>query len=242
MGNRRQLLKYKGDACILCGREVETEIAEFGTHKRVFEFHHIDPSSKSDEYDNLVRRQLSSDILDELDKCVLVCNRCHDRLENQNSSGTSTATVSVTLEGRTVQQRVGGNILFNRVTNRLQFVTNERFKLIPYWLSVGNQPVETLLDIELSDGGRLWNEVLQIAKNGSVVVHDNRGQVVFSATHIEGDTARIECPDSTPFLKAELEGETSFLIQSGVAMASTGEVVTDGWVTMEVKLKTPLAV
>ncbi|MEX2174200.1 MAG: hypothetical protein WD872_07550, partial [Pirellulaceae bacterium] len=75
--NRRQLYEYKGDRCGYCGRPVQEMIEEFGGFERIFEFNHIEPAKKHPDYDNLIRRTISTEQLDEIDKCVLLCRVCH---------------------------------------------------------------------------------------------------------------------------------------------------------------------
>jgi len=44
------------------------------------EFHHLDPSIKKFEISRAKNKSFN-DIKDELDKCVLLCNRCHREVE-----------------------------------------------------------------------------------------------------------------------------------------------------------------
>ena len=49
----------------------------YGVINKVFEFHHLDPSKKHPKYDKLIQRVVSAEQLDELAKCILLCERCH---------------------------------------------------------------------------------------------------------------------------------------------------------------------
>ncbi len=80
----RLLYRYKGDCCAHCGMSVEEMVSKYGTFRRVFQFNHMDPSKKANNYDNLIQRKLSSQQLDEVDKCVLLCVQCHGVLHAQN--------------------------------------------------------------------------------------------------------------------------------------------------------------
>ena len=53
-------------------------IQRFGKFRRYFQNHHVDPAKKDPNYNNLIRRHISTEQLDELDKCVLLCSNCHD--------------------------------------------------------------------------------------------------------------------------------------------------------------------
>lgn len=44
-------------------------------------FHHLDPDTKLDDISNLVKRNVSYDIiLDEIEKCIVLCWNCHRKL------------------------------------------------------------------------------------------------------------------------------------------------------------------
>jgi hypothetical protein len=88
---RKQLYKYKGNKCANCGLSVEEMLARFGTFNRMFQFNHVDPKQKDPRYDNLIQRQLSGEQLDEVDKCVLLCNECHGILHAQPQRSTALA-------------------------------------------------------------------------------------------------------------------------------------------------------
>lgn len=61
-------IEYKGGKCILCG---------YCKCDSALEFHHIDPAKKDFSISNSNRRELTEDIKQELDKCVLLCANCH---------------------------------------------------------------------------------------------------------------------------------------------------------------------
>lgn len=67
-----ELIKLKGGKCEKCG---------YSKNLGALEFHHLDPSIK--EF-NLDERHLSNTtiekILNELDKCILVCSNCHKEI------------------------------------------------------------------------------------------------------------------------------------------------------------------
>ena len=77
--DKRNLIKYKaiiylGGKCEHCG------IKAFPTNTAIFDFHHLDPSSKDFTFGNIRYYTLSS-IQPELDKCIVLCANCH-RLEH----------------------------------------------------------------------------------------------------------------------------------------------------------------
>ena len=69
--NRKiKAIQYKGSKCHRCQLHLEA------THYAVFEFHHADPTTKDVDW---TKMRLSSwkKIMQELDKCVLLCANCH---------------------------------------------------------------------------------------------------------------------------------------------------------------------
>lgn len=74
LSRKLELIKLKGGKCERCG---------YDKNIAALEFHHLDPSTKSFQLDS---RHLSNTtrekILEELDKCILVCSNCHRELHN----------------------------------------------------------------------------------------------------------------------------------------------------------------
>lgn len=70
-----EAIVYLGGKCSSCGGVF---------HPAVYEFHHLDPSTKERDPSKLLNR--SREVLyKELDKCVLLCANCH-RLEHHKGS------------------------------------------------------------------------------------------------------------------------------------------------------------
>lgn len=71
-----ELIKAKGGECEICG---------YKKNIAALEFHHLDPNTKSFQLDS---RNLSntspSKLLEEVDKCILVCANCHRELHNEH--------------------------------------------------------------------------------------------------------------------------------------------------------------
>ena len=64
---KAKAIEYKGGKCELCG---------FKGHQAVFDFHHIDPDNKSFNWTK-TRLQTWKRVIEELDKCMLLCANCH---------------------------------------------------------------------------------------------------------------------------------------------------------------------
>lgn len=65
---KSKLVKLKGGSCQTCN---------FNEYDGALEFHHVDSTLKDDKLSKLIRSSLSKDIIDEINKCVLVCSNCH---------------------------------------------------------------------------------------------------------------------------------------------------------------------
>src|SRR5262245_45230982 len=135
MANRRQLYEYKGDECARCHLTVQEMVDRFGTVDRMFEFNHVDPAGKHPGYANLIRRSLSSEQLDEVDKCVLLCRQCHGILHAQGITGRVQFTVKIGV--RKASQTLRGQLIIDRRDRRVTFLTSERILVIPYLLQIG---------------------------------------------------------------------------------------------------------
>ena len=70
--NKRAALAYKGDKCSMCG---------YDKCVAALDFHHLDPATKDPNWHTLRGRSLKQ-IKQELDKCILVCNRCHKEIHH----------------------------------------------------------------------------------------------------------------------------------------------------------------
>jgi predicted transcriptional regulator len=62
------LVELKGGKCQLCS---------FSEYIGALEFHHIDPKTKDKGMSRLIRGKINQKIIDEVNKCVLVCSNCH---------------------------------------------------------------------------------------------------------------------------------------------------------------------
>ena len=87
MDDRHLRLNYLGGRCAVCGRTVSGTERQFLTSKGAFQFNHIDPAQKALDYENVIRRTLSTPQLDELDKCDLLCGSGHPTWTNQKLRG-----------------------------------------------------------------------------------------------------------------------------------------------------------
>jgi hypothetical protein len=69
---KRKLIEYAGGSCKVCG---------YNRCLNAMHFHHKDPSTKNYEIAWGLRRFSLEKLRIEVNKCVLLCNRCHAELE-----------------------------------------------------------------------------------------------------------------------------------------------------------------
>jgi len=60
-------IEYLGGKCSDCGNNYPSE---------VYQFHHVDPSKKDFTW-NKGRLKKWEDVIEEIDKCILLCANCH---------------------------------------------------------------------------------------------------------------------------------------------------------------------
>ena len=74
LSRKLELIRLKGGKCEICG---------YDKNIAALEFHHLDPNVKSFQLDSRHLSNTTRDkIIEELDKCILVCANCHRELHN----------------------------------------------------------------------------------------------------------------------------------------------------------------
>jgi hypothetical protein len=68
---KRDVVEYMGGCCSICG---------YDKCVRALEFHHLEPSKKSKDYDKNFDTWNIEKKKSELDKCIIVCSNCHREL------------------------------------------------------------------------------------------------------------------------------------------------------------------
>lgn len=70
---KQELIDLLGGKCAICG---------FDTYLTALQFHHVDPDDKNTLISKLLKRynEICQELLDELDKCCLLCANCHQAL------------------------------------------------------------------------------------------------------------------------------------------------------------------
>ena len=200
MSDRLLLYKYKGDSCEYCGTTVEEMIRKFQSYAR-FKLHHIDPAKKSPEYDNLIRRNLSSEQLDEVDKCALLCGNCHDTLHSQNI----TLPVSFTLQGEghePIEHVLDCQVIYDHEKNEATIFSDEFRFLDLYRVQIGTEPASIMSGIQLKPVLNPLHE--RTRTDGELVISTMNGTVVYRVTPINDTQCEVEAKLEFPFIKVDL--------------------------------------
>ena len=232
MADRRQIYKYKGDRCVHCGLTVLEMIDRYGTFNRMFQLNHVDPGKKGDDYDNLIRREISTEQLDEVDKCVLLCNTCHGIVHAQEM--TATVRVTVTVRRRTAEQTLNGQLIFDRRDRKATFLTDQRILVLPYKVYVGGRKPKMMFGTEL-EGDYIVDQLRRIHEIKKLAVYSWDGTFQMRATPEEGGGFMVEHSVRFPLFTSALCGDeggpVSLWVRNGMVLTRGGEVIKDGVVT-----------
>jgi hypothetical protein len=237
MADRRQLYKYRGDRCGHCRRSVERELAKYGTIKRKFELNHVDPAKKHPNYDNLIRRVLSTELLDEVDKTVLLCRNCHGTLHAQNIEGT--LTIEVTIHGETIKRSFKGQFIHERATHKgrpdkLSFFTDEKLLLRPYLVAVGGGEKTLYLPSKLE--ADFINLIMRTREAQKLEIWDTDLQPMLKITKLNFEKLEAQQDIRFPLFQSELgdiPNVPRIWVRNGAALTAEGEVWRTGVLTFQ---------
>ena len=221
--NKAQLFKYKGNKCTCCGISIIEMVERYGTFNRMLEFNHINPDDKDPEYKNIIRRVLSTKQLDEVDKCVLLCRKCHGILHAQNINAEWEVTANV--DGQKATQRFKGQAIVDLKENHFTFLTNERMMLNPYHVKIGTSKPRTLFGIQLERENFLISFLKNIDKSKTIKIFFwGTHNIAMEAEHICGRNIILKHDISFPAFRAELMGNKgdspAIWIRNGIALTA----------------------
>ncbi len=240
MKGREQLFKYKGNRCAGCGASVIDMVSRFGTFDRMLEFHHINPDEKSKDYKNLVRRNISTEQLEEIDKCVLLCRQCHGIIHAQNINGT--LEVSVSFNGKSICQTLEGQFILDNADKEITFISNQKLLLEPYRVIVGDQPEKLMCGLELETDGLLASLLKEIKVHKVIRIYSMNGErLLMKAVHIKGREVKLSQSVDFPIFIMELsenKGDSPYLwLRNGLLINKDGTIQSEGVFTCILKLK-----
>jgi hypothetical protein len=232
--NRRQLYRYKGGRCAHCGLSVQEMMDRFGDFQRLFEFNHVDPSKKRADYRNLIRRIISTERLDELDKCVLLCRICHGIVHQQNVK--AEIVVSVRAGEHSCEQRLKGQLIRDRERKQATFFTDEEVLLHPYRVHAGDSAPRTLFGTELRKG-EMASLMRKIDALKTLRISSWAGQLLLDIEGTGDGQVRGRVDIAFPVLSFELQKEEShptyLWIRHGIGLTRDGDVFHGGLLTYE---------
>lgn len=236
MANRGQQLQYKGGRCVRCGATVQEAEERYGTAKRMFEFDHVDPEKKHPAYANPIRRRISGEQLDELDKCVLLCAQCHAIVHAQGITGQLHLTVAYA--DKEASQTITGQVVLDLKDGRATFLSAEPVRVVPYYVIVGDEDGEIHFGTELADEGLLQRLLRELSLNRKLlIVRCSDSRPVLVAQHVEEQRVSMEMDVTCRLLRGEfkeLDGhETQVWVRNGVAVTADGAVFDQGTITVE---------
>lgn len=240
MANRSQLYKYRGNKCAHCGMSVDDMVNRYGTFNRMFELHHVIPETKHHDYKNLIKREISAEQINEVDKCLLLCRQCHGIIHAQDIQGT--VKVTITIDSRTVSQEFHGWFVVDNSDNKFTFITNEKSLLHPCLVKVGDDEEKLYCMIELQQDERLITWLRNIGTTRTIQVWTpNKDKLLLDIYHVKNNSVMIKHSlDFTAFAMDfdVSQGNSSYLwLRNGMVLTKEGEVITDGEVCYPVDLK-----
>ncbi|WP_422931765.1 hypothetical protein [Singulisphaera sp. PoT] len=209
------LFKYKGNLCAACGLSVDEMMRKYGVVNKLFQFNHTDPSAKHPEYDKLMQRVISSDQLNEVDKCVLLCSGCHIILHGQNIS--ADFTITVRMGGRTAVLNVKAQVIHNKYTNQFTCFTEKPLFLYPYAVRRGDLKPSLMTGFELHDG-RLLDYMLETKNGKPLEISVKGGAIMFRAEKIDDQNCRVLHHSDFPLLSLNVtkeDGSFDFSVRNG---------------------------
>ena len=74
---KKEMVDYKGGKCERCG---------YDKYIGALEFHHLNPEEKDFTLSHLKIYSFNQVIIDELDKCMLLCSNCHREIHGEQLS------------------------------------------------------------------------------------------------------------------------------------------------------------
>jgi hypothetical protein len=199
--DRHLRLEYMGGRCTICRRSIKAVERRYLTSKCAFEFNHIDPAQKSAIYEKLIRRVVSTEQFDELDKCNLICRMCHAVWTNQRFRGKLRITLTF-LNGRTITKRFNhhGLVEIKNGKPHLHVFADNPCHLTPYAYSLGTGRQFFRAGFELEK--QLCRLLLATRRRRFLRIWDHEG-LVFEAERIDAAMMRYHFVVRFPLLKFE---------------------------------------
>jgi hypothetical protein len=231
--DRHLRLQYLGGRCTICRRSIKAVERRYLTSKGAFEFNHIDPAQKSAIYDKMIRRVVSTEQFDELDKFHLLCRMCHAVWSNQRLKGKVQLTLQLN-DGRVIKKKfsVHGMVEIKNGQPHPHLFADNPQHIQPYSYALGTGRQHSTAGFELEKQiGRL---LLATRRRKFLHIWDEKG-LVFKAERIDADHVRYQqLVRFTLFKFAGRADEKSlphFWVRNGKAIIKGRGIKTKGGVT-----------
>lgn len=224
-------LKYKGNRCAYCGMTVEEMVARYGTFKRMTEFHHIDENKKAKNYDKIIQRKLSSEQLNELDKCILLCRQCHGIAHAQDIK--VTLKLKLDFQGKEYVQVIKGQMIYDLLDKKAKIFSEENNKLNIYQIRIGKERFEFMVGIEM-DTMEFFSHLFRDLKNTKIfeIRNEDASKVMMKGEYLGNNEIEIKQAVEFPFLEYECKEENiKFWARNGQLIDSSGRIISDGTLT-----------
>lgn len=211
----------------------------------MFEFHHVDPTTKDKHYRKLMAQRLSRRQMDEIDKCVLLCTQCHAVIHAQEI--TATLELSAQIDKRIAKQTFTGWIRADRVAKTLTFVTNQPYLLLPCEVKLGTEEPRTFFIVEIEQDRNLKSWLADLEQHKIIEIRSLMNPRHFMrATHTAPGHMSVKQTLGLPITALELQPldqpKEKIFIRNGIWLSASGEVLTDGELNYTCSLLSPPAV
>lgn len=230
MVNRQQLYDYKDGTCAYCNLSVREMIARYGSFERMFEFHHIDPSQKHAQYKNLIRRTINTCQLDEVDKCILLCNNCHGLVHSAGINVELELTVHV--ESRQAIQRIQGQLIIDHTQQICSVLTNDSVAVLPYNINIGANPSRLIFGTEMQTDSFLPTTFDSLAVDEILIISSfsNSNEVLLKVEKRSDASLYIEQDIRFSILNINFESDQGekIWIRNGKIVMSSGDLFRGG--------------
>lgn len=232
MADKAQQYKYKANRCASCGMAVEEMVERFGTFSRMFELHHVDPDKKDPDYNNLIKQNLSSKQVDELDKSILLCRNCHGIVHAQNTK--VSAVIKVNDGAREVSQKLTGWLIHDQKEKSFKILCEEKLLLERYREKDGSGNEEIIYGVDLESGERFISNLKGLNEGETYCLWSAETNTLMIRVTKIGENLKVENNVEFRFFSMEapsLPKEQRFWYRNGVVLYGDGQVQTEGLYT-----------
>jgi hypothetical protein len=206
-------------------------VDRYGTFNRMFEFHHVDPTTKDKHYRKLMAQRLSRRQMDEIDKCVLLCRQCHGVIHAQEI--TATLELSAQLGKSIARQTFDGWVRADKVAKTLTFLTNQPYLLIPCEVRLGTEEPKRYFAIEIEQERNLKTWLAELERYKVIEIRSLASPKHFMhLKHTAAGYMSVKQTLGLPITALEFHPvgmpDDRIFVRNGIWLSSSGDVLTEG--------------